>query len=422
MGQYQKIKGTQDFYGVTANKLRTIEMVSSKVAKTYGFKEIITPIFENSNVFIKNVGEESDVVKKEMYTFKDKGGRSITLRPEGTAAVARSFIENKMYANPGMTKYYYYGPMFRYERPQTGRYREFNQFGVEAYGSDSPLLDSDIILSGYNIFKSLGIKNVVLHINSIGDAASRLNYSSFLQTYFKEYIDSMCIDCQRRLTTNPMRILDCKVDKENIAIKNAPNITDFLTNESKEYFSNVLKTLDALEIPYIVDTRLVRGLDYYTDTVFEFVINSNDELNGLALGGGGKYANLINSMVGKNVSGIGYAFGLERISAVMDKQNAWKDLETITDCVILGLDDESKISAMLLSNELRCKGLTVEIDYASTKLKPQFKLAERVNCKYIIIIGEEERKTGLYMVKNTVTKTQKKISKDKIYEYIEEEK
>ncbi|MFA6843383.1 MAG: histidine--tRNA ligase, partial [Bacilli bacterium] len=225
MGQYQKIKGTQDFYGVTANKLRTIEMVSSKVAKTYGFKEIITPIFENSNVFIKNVGEESDVVKKEMYTFKDKGGRSITLRPEGTAAVARSFIENKMYANPGMTKYYYYGPMFRYERPQTGRYREFNQFGVEAYGSDSPLLDSDIILSGYNIFKSLGIKNVVLHINSIGDAASRLNYSSFLQTYFKEYIDSMCIDCQRRLTTNPMRILDCKVDKENIAIKNAPNIT-----------------------------------------------------------------------------------------------------------------------------------------------------------------------------------------------------
>ena len=252
---YQKVKGTQDFYDLDADKMTELIQTASNVAKTYNCKHIETPIFELKEVFEKNTGEETDIVSKEMYTFLDKGNRYITLRPEGTPAVARFFIENKLYANPGLTKFFYYGPMFRYERQQAGRYRQFNQFGIEIYGNSNYLLDVDVIKIAYDIYKSFNIKNVKLKINSIGNFTSRANYSKALKEYFAKYIDTMCEDCKRRINTNPMRILDCKVDSGHEALKNVPNISSYLTDESKEYFKNVLKTLDALKIPYEVDTN-----------------------------------------------------------------------------------------------------------------------------------------------------------------------
>ena len=419
MAIYQKAKGTQDFYGIDAKKMDEVCQVAAKVAATYGYKYLQTPIFEHAEVFEKNVGEESDIVSKEMYTFKDKGDRLMTLRPEGTAAVARFFIENKMYANPGLTKLYYYGPMFRYERQQAGRYRQFNQFGVEVFGQSSYLLDVDVIKCAYDIVKAFNINNVVLKINSIGDFNSRANYSKALKEYFSKYIDSMCEDCKRRLNTNPMRILDCKVDSNNPAIKNAPNIKDYLTEESITYFNNVLKTLDKLNIPYVVDDNLVRGLDYYTDTVFEFIIDSKDELNGLAVVAGGKYANMINSMCGVDVPGIGFALGVERLKAIADqvgyKWNCANDLQSV---VIMALDEESKLESMQVAAYLRDNNIPIEMDYNSISMKAQFKLAERANAKFIIIIGEEERNTKIYSVKNTENRRQEKVKLEDLVKYI----
>lgn len=424
MANYQKIKGTRDFYGDKSIKLTYIENICKEVAKTYNIGEIVTPIFENTDVFVKNVGEDSDVVNKEMYTFKDKSDRSITLRPEGTAAVARSFIENKMYASSmPYTKLYYFGPMFRYEQPQAGRYREFRQFGVEVYGDGTPLLDCEIIMSAYAIFQKLNIKNIKLKINSIGNFESRKRYSQALKQYFSEYSEYMCNDCKRRLETNPMRILDCKADAKtevngfNI-IKNAPKIHEYLTEEAEQYFNEVIEILNSFDIPFEVDHNLVRGLDYYTDTVFEFIIESDDELNSLALGGGGRYADMIKSMVGIDVSGMGYAIGVDRLLAVMENQNLFTDVIPRVDVVIMGLDKQSKIEAMRLANVLRQNEIIVEMDYKNMSMKPQFKLCDKVNPRYIIIIGENERLTEMYTVKNCTHKTQENINKYQIIDYI----
>lgn len=424
MANYQKIKGTRDFYGDKSIKLAYIENITREIAIQYGYGEIVTPIFENTDVFVKNVGEDSDVVNKEMYTFIDKGKRSITLRPEGTAAVARCFIENKMYAsNLPLTKLFYFGPMFRYEQPQTGRYREFRQFGVEVYGNGSYLLDCDVIMSAYAIFKKLNIKNIKLKINSIGNIESRKLYSNALKQYFSKYIDKMCDDCKRRINTNPLRILDCKTDKSLVVdginiMENAPKINDYLTEEAKEYFNDVINTLQSFAIPYEVDYNLVRGLDYYTDTVFEFVIESDDELNGLALGGGGKYADMIKSMVGIDVPGIGYAIGVDRLISVMENQGLFNDIDPKVDAVIIALDKESKIYGLSLAVKLREAGIICEMDYKNLNMKPQFKLCDKLNPKYIIIIGEEERESGNLTVKNALSKTQELVNVQKIIDYI----
>jgi len=420
---YQKIKGTQDFYGENMQKMRIIENVIRNTANNYGFREIQTPVFENTEVFTRGVGDSTDIVNKEMYTFEDKGGRMITLRPEGTASVVRSFIENKMYANNlPQTKLFYFEPMFRYERPQTGRYREFHQFGVEVFGEGSPLLDVDVILSAYEVLESLKIENVKLRINSIGDFVSRQNYAQALKTYFSKHIDEMCDDCHKRLVTNPLRILDCKVDKNNQALINAPKIKDFLSDTSQQYFKNVLEILDATQIPYEVDENLVRGLDYYTDVVFEFIMVSNDEFNGLALGGGGRYADLVKKMGGVDIQGVGYAFGIERLIGVKDKQNTWPNLDLKTDIVMVSLDSLSKIEALKLSRTLRKEGFSVELDYKNINMKPQFKLADKFAPHFIIIIGEEERNLGIVTVKDTLLKTQIQIKQKDIVNYLKENK
>ena len=424
MANYQKVKGTKDFFGDKSIKLAYIENITREIAIKYGFGEIVTPIFENTEVFVKNVGEDSDVVNKEMYTFIDKGKRSITLRPEGTAAVARAYIENKMYATSlPLTKLFYFGPMFRYEQPQTGRFREFRQFGVEVFGNGSYLLDCDIIMSAYAIFKRLGLKNIKLKINSIGNFESRKLYSQALKQYFSKYVDKMCDDCKRRIETNPMRILDCKADRNLViddikVMENAPKINEFLTDEARVYFDNVINTISKFNIPYEVDYNLVRGLDYYTDTVFEFIIESDDELNGLALGGGGKYADMINSMVNIDIPGIGYAIGVDRLISVMESQNLFNDIEPKVDAVIIALDKESKEYGLNLAINLREAGIIVEMDYKSTNMKPQFKLCDKLSPKYIIIIGEEERTSGNLSVKDTILKTQELVNIEKIIDYI----
>lgn len=418
MSNYQKAKGTQDFYDLDALKMDEIVAKASNIASLYGCKYVITPIFENCEVFQKNIGEETDIVSKEMYTFKDKGDRLITLRPEGTAAIARFYIENKLYANNNLTKLYYYGPMFRYERQQAGRYRQFNQFGIEVYGNSGYLLDVDVIKCAYDIFNSFKIKNLKIKINSIGDFESRCNYSKALKEYFSKYIDTMCEDCKRRLNTNPMRILDCKVDKDHEALKHVPSIHDYLSADSKTYFENVLKALDELNIPYEVDYNLVRGLDYYTDTVFELFIDDMST-NNLALIGGGRYANMIKSMAGIDVPGIGFAIGLERLKQLLDSTGYEYDcLKENNAVTIMALDDLSKIEAMKMAAKLRENNIYCEMDYQSTSMKTQFKLAERLNSKYIIIIGEEERNNKLYTVKNTIERTQTKLSLDEIIKLV----
>jgi histidyl-tRNA synthetase len=417
---YQKVKGTQDFFDDNARKFRYLEKVITKVITKFGYEEIITPIFEHTEVFVRSSGEESDIVSKEMYTFKDKGDRSLTLRPEGTAGVVRSFIENKMYANASLKKLYYLGSMFRYERPQAGRFRQFYQFGVEAFGPSSPFLDVDVIISAWEIFKALGIENIQLQINSIGDFPSRTAYAAVLKEHFAEQLPTLCPDCQRRYAKNPLRILDCKADSGHPAIKKAPRIGECLSVEARAYFQNVLKILDASGIPYQVNENLVRGLDYYTDTVFEFIYTGEDEFRNLALGAGGKYAGLVASFGGPDLPGIGYGIGVDRIMAIMEKQKLFPDLLERPALVLLSLDEESKIYALNIARLLRQAGYAAELDYLNYNLKPQFKLVERLNPAFIAIIGEEERLSRKLTVKNNQTKTQTSVREEELLAYLKE--
>lgn len=416
---YQRIKGTNDYYGIMTKKRRYVEDELRSICLKYNLEEVILPIIENTEVFVRSSGEGSDVVNKEMYTFLDKGNRSITLRPEGTAGVVRSFLENKLYVNPGLKKYFYTGPMFRYERPQAGRYREFNQFGVEFFAVDSYLLDANIIALGYEMLKKLGFSddNFILHVNTIGNFESRTNYAKALRDYFTPVIGELCDDCKNRLNKNPMRILDCKVDKDNPLLKNAPKIKDYLTPDSVDYFNGLLTTLDKLNIPYVVDDNLVRGLDYYTDTVFEFISQGNDALSGLAIIAGGKYADLVRTFGGPDTPGIGFGIGLERIIGLLDAFNLYPaSLVKQVDYVVIGLDPETKIYTFKVAKTLRDLGYIVEMDYQNTSFKSQFKVVDRVLPKYILIFGEEEVKNNAVTIKNNETGEQKTLDYNKFIE------
>lgn len=416
MGSYQKVKGTRDFIGLKAEELGIVKDAARKTARRYGYKEIITPIIENSKVFKKNVGEDSDIVNKEMYLFKDKGDRELALRPEGTAGVVRAYLENKLYATGlPLEKLFYFGPMFRYEQPQTGRYREFRQFGLEVFGKSSSFLLLDVILSAFGLFKELNVTNIVLKINSIGDFKARSQYADALRTYFSRYIALMCPDCQERIKTNPLRILDCKKDKDLIAdgikiMDHAPLIKDYLPDEAKKELHDVCSLLESFAIPYEVDPTLVRGLDYYTDIVFEFIIKSDDELNNLAVGGGGCYANLVKQMGNIDIPGLGYALGIDRLLANMENLGLFRNLKDDIDVVIISLDDLSKKEALKMAEVMRKDDLRAEMDYLNNNLKPQFKLCDKLNPRYIVIIGEDEIKSGEYTLKDVLHKTQNKYS------------
>lgn len=412
-----KMKGTLDYFDDSAIKYQFLEDKAKLICKRFGFNPVITPIFEATELFTRGVGEGSDIVNKEMYSFLDKGNRSITLRPEGTASVTRCYVENKLYALPGLKKYYYFGPMFRYERPQAGRYRQFNQFGIEALGSGSSYLDAEIINMASEYLKEIGLEKIKVIINNIGSGEARINYCEALKKHFSSHLDQMCDDCKIRYEKNPLRMLDCKVDKENEVMKSAPRIIDYLTDEDRNYFNDICRILESLNIKYEIDNHLVRGLDYYTNVVFEFIYDDiNSPINGLTVLAGGRYNGLSKELGGPDTEAIGFACGIERLILVLDELNKFKNLSHNADFQIITIGEECKIEGLKLANILRKQGNYVEIDYVNHNLKPQFKLAERCHAKYLIIIGEEELNTHTYKVKNQLQNTEIELSLSEILE------
>lgn len=416
----QKQKGTYDVYGNTGKKIVYLENLLKALMEKYNYEYVRTPLFEASDLFHRGVGETSDIVSKETYDFTDRGNRNITLRPEGTAGVVRSFIENKMYARTEQPiKTWYYGPMYRYERPQSGRYREFYQFGVEVFGTNDPMIDAEIISIPVNFYKLLGLKGIKVNINSLGDAESRKNYRDALIEYFKPHINTLCEDCKTRFLKNPLRILDCKVDKETEILKNAPSILDYLNEVSKKHFENVKKYLEALDIEYVVNPKIVRGLDYYTNTVFEVEANVEGFGSQNVLCAGGRYNNLVETIGGPSTAGIGFALGFERLLTALDYENINVIEDDGIDVYIIPMSENEKQKSLNVTNNLRMNGFKVDMDYLNRNIKSNFKQADRLNSKFVIIIGEKEIKTNVATIKNNHEKTEEKIEFDKLVEYLD---
>ena len=413
-------RGTQDILPQDSAKWRYIENRLHTLMELYNYKEIRTPIFESTELFARGVGDSTDVVQKEMYTFKDKGDRSLTLRPEGTAAVVRSYIEHKMQGEPNQPiKLYYNGPMFRYERKQKGRYRQFNQFGVEAIGAENPSIDAEILAMVMHIYESFGLKHLKLVINSIGDSESRKEYNEALVKHFEPVIDTFCSDCQSRLHTNPMRILDCKIDRDKEAVKNAPRIN----NDSKSYYEQVKLHLDNLNISYVEDPNLVRGLDYYTHTAFELMID-NPEYDGAitTLCGGGRYNGLLQLLDGPDETGIGFALSIERLLMALDEEGISLDVSEDFDLFVVTMGEDADRYAVKLINDLRRNGIKVDKDYLNRKIKGQMKQADRLNAKYTVVIGDQELENNEIGVKNMISGESENVQLDELVNYFKSRK
>ena len=384
----------------------------------YKYEYIRTPNFEDSELFHRSVGETSDIVSKETYDFKDRGDRNLTLRPEGTAGVVRSFIENKMYGDVCQPKKFYYsGTMYRYERPQAGRYRELSQIGVEVLGSNSPLMDAEVISLAYRLLEEMGIE-VTVKINTLGDQESRNAYREALVSYLEPNIDSLCSDCKKRLTTNPLRILDCKVDKDNEVLINAPKITDYLNEESKTRFDKVLEYLTYLDVDYEVDASIVRGLDYYNHTVFELVADIPSLGSATTVCAGGRYNNLVTFLGGPDTPGIGFASGVDRLIHVLQEINSEKEIEPAIDVYVMAVNEEEKLTALRLVQDLRWSEVKCEMDTLDKGLKAQFKQADRYNARTLIILNSEDLQKGIITVKDNLTKEETKVDESEILDYI----
>lgn len=410
-------RGTQDILPGTVEKWHHIEKIATEICRNYQYKEIRTPIFEHTELFQRGVGDTTDIVQKEMYTFTDRGDRSLTLRPEGTAAVVRSFVENKMFGDPNQpVKLYYNGPMFRYERPQSGRYRQFVQFGVEAIGSEDPAIDAEVLALVMDIYKTAGLQKVELVLNSLGDKDSRVAYRNALIEHFQPRIGEFCEDCQSRLEKNPMRILDCKKDREHELMKSAPSILDYLNEYSRTYFEKVQSYLTALGIDFTIDPTLVRGLDYYNHTAFE-VMSRADGFGAITtLCGGGRYNGLVSQMGGPDVPGIGFAFSMERFLAAMEAEGiAWED-DNRLDCYVVSLGEEAKDYTVKLVHDLRTAGIKAERDYQDRKMKAQFKAADRLQARFVAILGEDELEENKINIKDMETGEQQEIALDQFVE------
>lgn len=417
----QKPKGTYDVYGDKSKKILYLENLMKNLMETYNYEYVRTPLFESSELFHRGVGETTDIVTKETYDFIDRGERHMTLRPEGTAGVVRSFIENKMYAEVTQpVKCWYYGPMYRYERPQSGRFREFYQFGCEVFGSSNPLNDAEIISIPVNFYRLLGLKGIKVNINSLGDKQSREQYRNALIEYFKPHIDDLCEDCKCRFEKNPLRILDCKIDKDKEIMKNAPKTIDYLNEESKKHFEDVKKYLDALQIEYKVNTNLVRGLDYYSHTVFEVEASVEGFGSQNVLCGGGRYDNLVENIGGPATKGVGFAMGIERLLTALEFENINLNENNNVDVYVIPVDESIKYDASSLVMSLRLNGFKVDMDYMNRNMKSNFKQADRINAKYIIIIGEDEVKTNILTIKNNKTKEEHKINLEDVVEFLDE--
>ena len=403
-----KAKGCYDLYGEEAKKFSLAEKVIKEVMQLYNINYIRTPVFENSELFRRGVGEETDIVSKEMYEFKDKSDRSLTLRPEGTAGVVRSYIENKMTNNlVKPVKFYYIEPMYRYERPQKGRYREFTQFGIEVLGESNPLIDMEVISSVIEVFNRLGLKNIKLKINSLGDKETRARYKTILVEHFNNYKENLCSDCQRRLNTNPLRILDCKIDREKDFFKDAPKIRDYLSDQSKEYFKRIEEYLKELNINYEIDDNLVRGLDYYDELVFEIEVDNS------TICGGGRYNRLVKELGGDDTCAFGFAIGMERFLSLIDLPDEKQDL-----IYVLAISETERKEALKLVRYLRTNNKKADFDTENKSLKSQFKKADNLNSRYLIFINDEKLKEEKIEIKDNLKSTKEEVEIDKILEYL----
>lgn len=414
-------RGTVDLLPEETRKWQYVESVLKDLCKLYNYEEIRTPVFEHTEVFQRGVGDTTDIVQKEMYTFEDRGGRSITLRPEGTAGVVRAYIENKMYGSLIQpTKLYYFAQMFRYERPQHGRMRQLNQFGVEVLGSADPSVDAEVIALAMTAYKKLGLKSIKLVINSLGDTESRQAHRKALIEHFKPHMDDLCEDCNNRLENNPLRILDCKVDREHEAMKTAPSVLDYLNKESREYFEKVKSYLDAMNIPYTVDPSLVRGLDYYNHTAFEIMSEAEGFGAITTLLGGGRYNGLVEQLGGPSTPGIGFGMGLERLILALEAENITLPVEKELDIFFVTIGDEILPKAVQLVQQLREEGIAVDKDYQDRKIKGQLKHADRLKAKYVAILGEEELAKNVINVRLMETGEQEEIALDTFIESMKE--
>lgn len=404
-------KGTKDIIGDEAKKYTYISNVTQKMFENYGYSYAKTPIFEETELFKRGIGEATDVVEKEMYTFKDKGDRSITLRPENTASMVRCYLEHSIYAKEDVARFYYNGSMFRYERPQAGRQREFNQIGVEVFGEKSPILDAEVIAMGYNLLKKLGITDLEVKINSVGSKGSRTIYREKLVEHFQTHLDDMCDDCRDRINRNPLRLLDCKVDGHKDFYKDAPSIIDYLFEDERKHYEEVKKYLDIFGVKYTEDPTLVRGLDYYSSTVFEIVTNKLGS-QGTVLGGG-RYDNLLKELGDKDIPAVGFAAGVERIMMLLDDYP-----KNTPDVYIAWLGDTTIETAMNIAENLRKNDLKVHIDFSSKGMKSHMKKADKLAVKYCVILGEDELNKGVVLLKNFETREQEEIKIEEILEKV----
>ena len=406
------VRGTKDIIGEEAKKYVYISNVAQKMFENYGYNFVKTPIFEETELFKRGIGEATDVVEKEMYTFKDRGDRSITLRPENTASLVRCYLENAIYAKEDISRFYYNGSMFRYERPQAGRQREFNQIGIEVFGEKSPKVDAEVIAIGYKFLEKLGITDLEVKINSVGSKESRTIYREKLIEHFSKHLDDMCDDCKDRINRNPLRLLDCKVDKDKDFYKSAPNIIDFLFEDERKHYEDVKKYLNVFGIKYTEDPTLVRGLDYYSSTVFEIVTNKLGS-QGTVLGGG-RYDNLLKELGDKDIPAVGFATGVERIMMLLGENYPKNN----PDVYIAWLGENTSETALKIAESLRDNDIKVYIDYSEKGMKSHMKKADKLSVRYCIILGEDELNKGIVLLKDFSTREQKEVKIEKIINYI----
>lgn len=415
-----KVKGTYDVLPNEVAKWQYLESKIKDITKKYNYFEMRTPIMEYSGVFHRQ-SEQSDMVTKETYNFLDKGNREVTLKPEGTAGIIRSYVENKIYANNDVFKAYYVSQMFRYDRPQKGRYRQFMQFGVEAVGAKSPLIDAEVIALAAEFIESLGLKSVQVEINSIGDDESRANYQKALVDYLTPFEEELSFDSKNRLKTNPLRILDSKDKKDQEITANGPRPLDFLNEESKKYFEDVLKYLEIFNVEYHINHSLVRGLDYYSETVFEIKANIKNFGAQNVLGGGGRYEALVSELGGPKTSAIGLAFGMERLLIALEEEDLLPQEDNSLDAYIITFTNQDKMYAASILKELRVNNLNVDIEFEQKSFKSQLRKALNKNAKTLIIIGENEVTENKVTLKNTKTEEQVSINREDLISTINKE-
>ena len=414
-------KGCNDITGRQAKIWKYVESVIDSLMEKYNYNYIRTPIIEATELFHRGIGDTTDIVTKESYDFEDKGGRKITLRPEGTAGVVRSYIENKMYGDPNQpVKVYYNGTMYRYERPQSGRDRELTQFGMEILGSDDPLCDAEIISAAVNLYKMLGLKEIKVNLNSLGDNESRKKYREALIEYFRPHISDFCNDCQERYEKNPLRILDCKVDADNEYLKSAPTTLDYLNEESRTRFKKVQEYLDIMQIEYTINPKIVRGLDYYNHTVFEIEAKVDGFGANNVIGAGGRYNGLVSQLGGPETPCVGFASGIGRLVMALELEDVKLPINDSVDLFLMYVSEDEKKYAVYLAQELRMAGFVVDTEYTGRNLKGQFRQADRLNAKYLCILNSEDLNNNEVKIKNNKTKEEEIISLDAIIYFLDE--